>query len=128
MDTAAGTVATIAYAATPTPTTAAGCALAYVRIPDGSFDGITPLGSGLSTVAFQNVFCGDVMATAISTVAMTITCKSVFIFIFDCLHSILSAARTPFTLGVWSQGAQNVGPGNYGFSLDYTQVLLVKLK
>merc|ERR1712037_518152 len=105
MDTAAGTVATIAYAATPTPTTAAGCALAYVRIPDGSFDGVTPLGSGLSTVAFQNVFCGDVVATAISTVAMSIT-----------------SARTPFTLGVWSQGAQNVGPGNYGFSLDYTQL------
>merc|ERR1711936_524985 len=101
MDTAVGTAAATAF----TTTGPAACVLAYVTIPDGSSDGLTPLATGISPIAFQSTYCGLVLGVGTSTVAQAIT-----------------SARTPFTLGVWAQGAQNAGPANFGFSLDYSQL------
>ena len=52
---------------------ATACALAYVNIPNGSNDGVTPLAG---TMAFQNRYCGSNMGVDGTAVGMSIVCKS----------------------------------------------------
>jgi len=83
----------------------AACPIAYVKIPDSSFDGITPLDTGLSPGnAFLSTFCGFTLGTTASIATMSMT-----------------SARTPFNLGVWTAAAA-LTTGQTGFSLDYTQL------
>jgi len=83
------------------------CVLAYVLIPDASDNGIDPLSSALSGLAFQNKFCG-------SDLGYTITPP-----VTPSVASSMTSSKVPFTLGVWSTSAAVTGGG---FSLDYTQL------
>ena len=58
-----------------TPTVVA-CALGYVKIPDGSQDGVTPLNALSSLLGYQNEWCGSVLGYTTQTTATSITCKS----------------------------------------------------
>ena len=69
--------------ANPTPTAAIAypCLIAYVKIPDGSLDGITAFPSGLMDNAFQNQFCGADLGITVTppvtpSVSSSIICKS----------------------------------------------------
>jgi len=99
--------------ANPTPTAAIAypCLIAYVKIPDGSLDGITAFPSGLMDNAFQNQFCG-------ADLGITVTPP-----VTPSVSSSIISATTPFTLGVWTATAALAsGPAASGFSLDYTQL------
>ena len=114
--------------------------LGYVSIPDSSLNGITPIDPGVSPAAtFYTRYCGSVLGPTAATTATSMTCKSTLKLVrklksqltFRSFHSSwilfqflkFLAARTPFSLGVWSASAAlNAGPGNSGFSLDYSQV------
>jgi len=93
-------------AAATTAANGPACIFAYVSIPDSSLDGVTGIDPGISPAAtFYNRYCGIALGPTAATTATSMT-----------------SARTPFSLGVWSAAAaQNAGPGNSGFSLDYTQ-------
>merc|ERR1711990_20132 len=83
------------------------CVLAYVKIPEGTAN-TNVLLNGL---AYQNEWCGSDLG---NTVTPPIT---------PSVSSAITSARTPFTLGVWTtSAAQNAGPANSGFSLDYNQL------
>ena len=78
MDTQTAAASAIAaggvYAVTPA---ASPCLLSYVIIPDGSDNGIAPLNSVLSGLAFQNNWCGaDLGYTGTTATPSAITCKS----------------------------------------------------
>ena len=79
IDIAAGTPLAIAaggISGAPAITTT--CLLAYVKIPDGSQDGVTPLESpGLVGTASQSIYCGGVLGFSGSPVASSIVCKSI---------------------------------------------------
>jgi len=84
------------------------CDIAYVQIPESSFDGIAAFPTALSGNAFQNEYCGGVLGVSGSPAS-----------------SVITSARTPFTLGVWTNTeAQGTHPtaNPSGFNLDYTQL------
>lgn len=99
------------------------CVLAYVKIPEGTAN----TNVALNGLAYQNHWCGSDLGNTVTppivpSVASAITCKSQELICYN-VHTLSLAARTPFTLGVWTtSAAQNAGPANSGFSLDYTQV------
>ena len=51
------------------------CYQAYVKIPDGSFNGITGMNPGLVTWPFQNLWCGSDLGLQGSAAPATIVCK-----------------------------------------------------
>merc|ERR1711997_428760 len=89
MDTVVGTaLPTAAGGISGAPAITTTCPLAFVKIPNGSLDGVTPLDTGLSGLAFQSVFCGGVLGVSGSPTS----------------NSIVSA-KPPFHLAVWSAAA-----------------------
>merc|ERR1712183_638813 len=109
MDTQTPAVSAIA-AGGVTGGAASPCLLSYVIIPDGSPNGIAPLNSVLSGLAFQNNWCGGDLGYTGTTAT----------------PSSIVSAKLPFTLGVFSTATQQgLGPAtgdNTGFNLDYTQL------
>jgi len=85
------------------------CAQAYVQIPDGSDDGLTPIPTFFSTWPFQPQWCGSVLGY--TGVAAPLNPATTIV-----------SARQPFTLGVWTIDGTAMAPGGTGFSLDYTQL------
>ena len=79
LDTQATGAVTAAAAGGDNAGTPVTCAIAYVAIPDGSQDGITPLVSALSNIAFQTEWCGSVLGYTGQTLATSIVCKSLII-------------------------------------------------
>ena len=74
-----GTIAlAIAAGGIQAPAIATICDIAYVQIPDGSFDGIAGFPAPLSDNAFQSQYCGGVLGVSGSPVSNVITCKSTF--------------------------------------------------
>jgi len=108
MDTQIPAASTIAAGGIASPAIALPCLLSYVTIPDGSQNGIAPLNSVLSDLAFQNNLCGaDLGYTGTTAIPSTIV-----------------SAKVPFTLGVFSTATQQglAAAVNTGFNLDYTQL------
>ena len=56
--------------------TALPCLLSYVRIPDGSPNGLAPLDLVVSGLAFQNQWCGSHLGYTGLAVTSSIVCKS----------------------------------------------------
>ena len=78
MDTQIPAASTIAAGGIASPAIALPCLLSYVTIPDGSQNGIAPLNSVLSDLAFQNNWCGaDLGYTGTTAIPSTIVCKSI---------------------------------------------------
>ena len=81
LDTAASPLSANAAGGIATPAIAVSCSIAYVKIPDGSLDGITAFPSGLMDNAFQNQFCGADLGITVTppvtpSVSSSIICKS----------------------------------------------------
>jgi len=108
LDTVAGIALAIAAGGIQAPAIATICDIAYVQIPEASFDGITAFPTALSDNAFQSQYCGGVLGVSGSPST-----------------NVITSARTPFTLGVWTNTeAQGTNPtaNPSGFNLDYTQL------
>merc|ERR1711990_215516 len=104
IDSASGTtlaIATGGVSGAPAITTT--CPLAYVKIPDGSLDGVGNTDTGLTGTNSQSRFCGGVLGFSGSPAASSIV-----------------SATLPFNLQFWA--GTGPGTGNSGFSLDYTQL------
>ena len=65
------------YVPNPAATQNIPCLLSYVTIPNGSDNGIAPLNSVISGLAFQNEWCGaDLGYTGTTATPVSIVCKS----------------------------------------------------
>ena len=78
MDDVSGTALSIATGGVSgPPATTTTCRLAYVKIPDGSLDGVGNTDTGLTGMASQSTFCGGVLGFSGSPAASSIVCKSI---------------------------------------------------
>ena len=76
MDTQIPAASTAAAGGIANPAIALPCLLSYVSIPNGSDNGIAPLNSVLSDLAFQNEWCGSVLGYPGTAIQSSIVCKS----------------------------------------------------
>ena len=75
IDGTATSIATGGVSIAPAITTT--CPRGYVKIPDGSLDGVGNTDTGLTGMASQSTFCGGVLGFSGSPAASSIVCKSI---------------------------------------------------
>merc|ERR1712123_55544 len=91
--------------ATNAESSAGGCPVSFVYIPNLSSDGVSALGIPSSTESFISVSCGQVLGLDGTAVSLALTTRA-----------------QPFIVGVYTDTTTALTAPTTGFSLDYTQV------